>query len=291
LTIPIAATFCMAKSDVSSRTHTLMKLPSLGGIKRNLNRWITNPPWRTIRMIGDLPVLGISISTLVVVPLLGKGIFHLQNWLGSLKHVFADNPLLSQWVQRIADTLHLPHVIKLLAYSALAALVGQVIYMLRCPVYFRRGDTYADFRRQFPFAATILEEEFIEMWNESHDDRQRSIHNSLLPFYGLAIRHQDGKVWKDSLPKSLEPTTQLVLEWRKQSPFLKQNGLAKGLLKSPEMGEVIFDVLLSYQDHSREWSRRICAWSYFAALIFISLVIYYQSRWVICGLWEICTLY
>ena len=108
-------------------------------LQDSLNRYLWDPPWRSIRGLGGLRILGISITALLSVPLLARAI------AGSREHIESFKPLVgnrhgSQWLQSISDSLQLPLTIKLLVLSAFFAVLGKAVYTFACPAYFRIGE-------------------------------------------------------------------------------------------------------------------------------------------------------
>jgi hypothetical protein len=243
---------------------------------------MSNPPWRSIRILGAAPVLGLSFTALIATPLLAKGIYFVRHWLTNLEEKLPQEyEPFAGWIHNVASTIHLPLVIRLLAISALLASVGKLIYLTRCPAYFRVGESFAEFKRAHPFALSVLEEEFINLWNSSAQIVRHKIVEDFLVTHGIALSFHLGGNWMNDI----EPlTSQTIIRAGRRGDFAgprSADGVMAKILMAPDIGEGVLDILLVRRDFCRRGGRLVCAWSFYGALIFFALAVMLQVRWVI----------
>jgi hypothetical protein len=100
-----------------------------------LDQWVFNPRWRHIRTLGEMKVLGVGATVLVVVPQLSRIMYLVKDKVlaveGSLRQW---QPPLGDLLLSLASSIELPTTLKLLTGSAIFVLVGKSIYELFCPV-------------------------------------------------------------------------------------------------------------------------------------------------------------
>jgi len=231
---------------------------------------MSNPPWRRIRIIGAVPVLGLSFTALLATPLLAKVIYYVRYWLTNLGEKLPQGyEPFAGWIHDIASTIHLPLVIRLLVCSALLASVGKLIYLTCCPAYFRVGDSFTEFKRTHPFALSVLEEDFINLWNSSAQIVRHAIVEDFQVAHGITLLfHHDGGNWMNDI-EPLTPKT--VIRAERSGDFAgprSADGFMGKLLKAPDIGEGVLDSLLVHRDFCLRGARLTCAWSYFCALFF-----------------------
>ena len=246
------------------------------------DKWLFNPRWRTVRHLGRLPILGVSAATIVLVPLLAKVIDFLQKWSSKLaKDVSQNVPQFSSWLQAFSESLTLPFVLKLLAISALLAIVGKIIYILFCPPYIKYGDSFNEFRHAHSDALMVLTDDFIELWNSSNEEEQGEIVRYLLNSYGLDFFNSvsRGAFIHESLTRD-NPVGFRIGDLRGGA----RTGNLITLMNNPIFGEAIFVRLRESRDDIRKWSRRLCAIIYYAATAFAGWALYIQGEWVIRGI-------
>jgi hypothetical protein len=244
-----------------------------------IGKWLIDPPWRTVRILGAVPVLGVSFTALLVTPLLAKSLFYLRQWLTNFgNHFLQEYEPFRVVISDIASSLHLPMVIQLLAFSALFASAGKLIYLNRCPAYFQVGDSFAQFKRTHPFALSILENEFLSFWNGATHSERHAMVKDLGVTHSLTIEFHNGANWANDIDP-LTVKTKLRVHSR------KIGGLGEDtmgvLLKATDFGEAVLDTLIDHRDFCRRTSRLCCAWSYYLALALFSWAVLLQVRWVI----------
>lgn len=243
-----------------------------------LNRHLCNPPWRSIKTLGKLPILGVSITTLLSVPLLARAIATSRAHLDSFKLLIGD-PRAAEWLQSIANSLQLPLTIKLLVVSAFFALIGRAIYGFACPPYFRIGESYDEFRRKYSFATDSIQADFIELWNETTPEIRSQMLLDLVQHYGQSITFHNGQSFVDQI-HPLTPET--VIHRNAPSPqTVPRDMTLDKALKMPAFGETIWETLLVHRDHSRPSWRRACAWVFYIAMLFTLAAFASQLHWII----------
>ena len=241
-----------------------------------LTRHLWDPPWRSIKTLGGLRILGVSITALLSVPLLARTIATSREHIESLKPLVGSSRA-SDWLQSIADSLQLPLTIKLLVLSALCAVIGKAIYETTCPPYFRIGESYEEFRRKYSFAGQCLREDFMELWNETGEIEHREIlahlrsEGAYMEFIdSLGRHHQDIDI--------LQP--ELVISLKLPSDRLAQTRQFQMAIQTPEFQRAVSNTLLDFRDYCRPWARRLCAWFFYVAIGFAGLAFLAQIQWV-----------
>jgi hypothetical protein len=218
----------------------------------------------------------------LITPFLAKSLFYAKQWLTALEnHLPQGYEPVRPLLDSMASSLHFPLVIRLLAYSALLASVGKVIYLLRCPAYFRVGDSFAEFKRQHPFALRILQDEFIDFWNGLPKGARHGITDDFQVTHGFTLQFFLGANWQNDL-HPLHHDTIMRLGFRSDfvGPRIPDGNINR-LLKVPAFGEAIVETLLVHRDYFRRWSRLSCAWSYYFALLLFSVAVILQAWWVL----------
>ena len=233
-------------------------------------------------MLGTLPVLGISFTTLLATPILARGIHHLRH---SLEGVRTSLPAQFDPIQNVFATfdssLQLPVVLKILCYSAVFAAIGKCIYLLRCPLYFKKGLSFDDFVRSVPSAHESLATEFLGLWNDSNSTEEvRGIYmDEIHSISGLRLTLNSGEDLKKAHLN--HETILLISGTLYNNPRESMSSNLRALIRTPSFGQGIIGVLQMYRDRYRPWSRRWCAWVYYMALGLFLWALSLQLKWVL----------
>jgi hypothetical protein len=232
--------------------------------------------------LGRLPILGVSAATLVLVPLLSKGILFLKEWSVKLGRVAEQrDPAFGQWITNFGESLTLPFVLKLLAISALLAIGAKIIYAVRCPAYIQSGDTFYDFRHAHSDALMVLTDAFLNLWKGSTVIQRSGIRRDLIDSHSVELITNTEKNTFE--PKDLTHDSEIgfrILDFKGMVP----QGRLLLLMNNYKIGEPIFIILRECNDGSRRGSRTICAIVYYAATFFAAWAISIQALWVIKGI-------
>jgi len=249
------------------------------------DKWFVNPRWRTIRNLGRLPIFGISAATIVLVPLLAKGIIFLQEWSDKLaKSIGQAYPQFGIWLHAFSEILTLPFVLKLLALSALFGIVGKIVYIVRCPPYLKYGDSFHEFRHAHSDALMVMRDAFLNLWNASTEEKQKKYFSDL---YGShAVEFMTDVKNSRFVPCSLTQVSQVSFRIREPTVLPAIQGHLITLMNNPIFGEAIFVLLRESMDDSRRWSRVLCASVYYVATVFAGWAILIQGMWVIRGVFS-----
>jgi hypothetical protein len=253
--------------------------------KKEFEKWVKNPRWRTIRHLGQLPILGISAATIVFVPLLSRSIDFLQDWSIRLatSAIFHDHLLFGMWLQGFSQSLTLPFVLKLLALSAVCAIIGKIIYILRCPPYIKYGDSFDQFRHAHSDALMVMTEAFCEVWNASNEEGKIKIVRYMFNCYGLDFFNNiSGGGFVNEPIMHNQPVGFRLGDLRGGA----RSGELITLMNNPILGEAIFVLLRDSRDDIRRRSRILCAVVYYAATVLAVVVIGIQGVWVFRGIFS-----
>jgi hypothetical protein len=245
------------------------------------DKWLLNPRWRTVRHLGRLPILGVSAATVVLFPLLAKGIIFLKTWSSKLAKDISQNvPQFSNWLQAFSESLTLPFVLKLLAISALFVVVGKIIYIVCCPPYIKHGDSFHEFRHAHSDALMVMTDDFIGSWNDSGPAGQGNIVTYMLNSYALDFFNSVPR--GTFVPGPLARDTSVGFREQEKNNISRTGNLIT-LMNNQTFGEAIFVHLRESRDDTRKGARIICAISYYVATAFAGWALYIQGQWVIRG--------
>lgn len=245
-----------------------------------LNRWIWNPPWKTIRMLGALPVLGVSFTTLLATPVLARVIHHLRESLENLRSSLPpEHSWLNDIISNFDSSLHLPLVLKILCASAIFAAIGKAIYLIRCPIYFKEALSFDDFVRSVPFAHSILATEFIQLWNDSTESFRSAYIEEIDSSDKVRLSLPNHSVIEQArLTEDMEIEISGKLYSQAREEIISN---LVTLIRTPSFGQSILGVLRIYRDNFGPWSRRLCAWTYYVALGLFLWALSLQLKWVL----------
>jgi len=248
--------------------------------------WVLNPKWRTVRRLGDVRILGISLASFVFITLIARGIGYVRAWLGGLGVAVGQiEPDLGEWVTTVSGQLTLPFGLRLLAFSAIFAVIGKIIYEFACPPYIKIGDSFQHFTGTYSGALSRLCDDFVKLWNISNISTKQKIRqvaqaSRLVSFSFLG----EGNQFVDNV-EHLSSDTVTKFQYARPHPGAAQGTQPTGefryLLRDGDFGGAIYDALREHRDTSRIVLRIICALSYYVALSFVGCAIIYQAWWAL----------
>ena len=239
-------------------------------ITRGLLEWVWDPPWRNIRVLGEVRILGASAAAVVVLPLLSMLIVHIRNWTSTLATVAAKiDPSLSDWISSVAAQLELPLVLTLLFASAVFAGFAQVAYRLSCPSYIRFADSFDRFRQARPFALDELKNDFEQVLRSLDDNGNRALQREFYMGSGLRLstKKENGNYEYEGHPIFVDTQVRISKQTDHVARFAAHvGGTLADLMKYPEVGGEIFNILLERRDRCRRAARHICSLCYYVAI-------------------------
>jgi hypothetical protein len=255
-------------------------------LKSVLEKWLFDPKWRIIYRLGNAKILGASFASFVFIYLIARVIGHGQSWLHNLgSGLLKEHPLFGIWLNSVSADLTLPLGLKLLAYSAIFAVIGKGIYEARCPPYIKQGDSLDQFRNAYSDALSILANDFQDLWNNnSAISFRQSIFNDvkighLINFYFVAGGQQN-----QNIPVLANDS---IIQYRYVRPHpgagtgISWTGNLMTMVRYKDFGTAIFDLLREHRDNcNRPW-RITCAASYYFAIFFAAAAVLYQAWWVL----------
>lgn len=246
-----------------------------------LDHWILNPRWRTIRVLGEVRVLVVSVTFLVAFPLFSQLVFYAQVWLRKTADTVSKiQPGTGEPFTNLADQIGMPLVLKLLALTAVFAFMGKIVYEFCCPPYIRAGDSFARFRHSNSRALTVLEEDFRKLWNTLDKETLGKIRAGLRSHHVTDIWTDQGLSTNEAFPIT---DNSIRFSYIKDNANRGETGSLRYLLGFEEIGGAVFTVLGDLYDDSRKWARIICALSYYLALLCAVIAIAVQGKWVLLG--------
>lgn len=237
-----------------------------------LEHWVSNPCWRTIRILGQAKVLGISAATIIVVPLLSRVLVKLNEMETTLRKA---HPALDALFPLVSYQLQLPLALKLLVGSAFFAMIGKLIYEGACPLYIKVGDTYSEFRHSQPNAISVLVDAFLEILKSSDGSRKKGLKDGLIGFH----RFLEQPGW-DNMPEALSPSTPFRIN---SETKLWGTSPLRELMRDQDVAEPIFYILRDVMDECRRPWRILCASFYYVALGLFLGALSLQLYWAIRG--------
>ncbi|HKC93243.1 MAG TPA: hypothetical protein VKB81_04395 [Nitrospira sp.] len=241
-------------------------------MKDLLDRYLLNPHWRTIKIVGQAKVLGISATTIIVAPLLSRILIKLNEMETSIKQA---HPALDALFPLIKYQFELPLSIKLLVGSAVFALLGKGLYEWQCPVYIKAGDAYQQFRHSQARASEELAGAFLKIMRGDNKEKKGEMISGL---HALNTHITEPRV-PDTYQWQVDTTIKLEAAGRVQLP-----GPAAHIMRFPDVGESFFYVLRDVMDDSRWAARVACAVFYGAAFVLLSLALAMQLGWAVRGM-------
>ena len=250
-----------------------------------IDQWLVNPKWRTVRRLGDLRILGISFASFIFITLIARGISYARAWLEGLGVTVGQiEPDLGEWVTTVSDQLTLPFGLKLLAYSAVFAVIGKVIYESACPPYIKVGDSFQHFTSTYSGALSRLCDDFVKLWNISAPSVRQKIRQDAQASHLVSITFIVGRdTVEDVDPLSSDTVTRFT--YAHPHPGASRGGFPtkefRYLLRDGDFGAAIYDALREHRDASRIVLRIICAVSYYVALGFAGYAVIYQAWWAL----------
>lgn len=239
-------------------------------MKDLLDRYLLNPHWRTIKIVGQAKVLGISATTIIVVPLLSRILIKLNEMETSIRQA---HPAFDTLFPLIKYHFELPLSIKLLVGSAVCALVGKVVYEMGCPVYIKEGNTFEEFRQSQARATDTIADAFLKVMQGKGKEKVVS---------GLQALHFT----------FAEPSHPTQVEWKRDT-VIRLDHLGKGIhpkgsaewtMRYSEVASAVFAVIRDVMDDSRKSARIICAMLYAAAFLLLLGTLALQLVWVVRGM-------
>jgi hypothetical protein len=242
-------------------------------VKHLLDRNLFNPHWRTIKIVAQARVLGISATTIIVAPLFSRTLIALNEMEPRIRQA---HPILDALFPIIKLHFELPLSIKLVVGSAFCALLGKVIYEMRCPLYLKAGDNYEQFRHSQAQATSVLSDAFLRIMQGS-DQKKKGEIVSHLQAVDLVFH---------------TPSNPTDVEWKQDTHvqfLIRGGGSHPGgplayTMRFPDHAEAIFYVLRDVMDDSRRPARAACALFYAAAILLLAGALLIQLWWMVRGM-------
>lgn len=243
-------------------------------MKHLLDRYLINPHWRTIGILGQVKILGISATTIIVVPLLSRTLVKLNEMESTLQQSY---PTLEPLLPLIKFHFQLPFSIKLVVWSALFAMIGKLVYEGACPLYLKAGDTFEAFRHSQANATNVLGDAFLRFMQKSDDTKRGQLVSGLQALDRTII---EPKVTQGVRTEWTASTIVTI-----HSPHhMYPKGPIADIMRLHELAGSIFYVLRDVMDDCRKPGRIICAYAYYAAIGLLGLALVIQLGWVYQGL-------
>jgi len=238
-----------------------------------LERYLLNPHWRTIKVVGQAKVLGISATTIIIAPLLSRILVKLNEMETTIRQA---HPALNALFPLIQYHFELPLSIKLLVGSAVCALLGKGIYEMGCPVYVKAGDTYEEFRHSQARATDVLADGFLKVMQGSSNEKKGGIVSGLQALQ-VNITHP-------SFPDAQQWAADTVVSFSTGGRPYPPKGPTAYLVRYPEVGGPLFYVLRDVMDDSRRPARVACALLYGVAFVLLAGTLLIQLSWAVRGM-------
>jgi hypothetical protein len=242
-------------------------------VKHLLDRYLLNPHWRTLKVVGQAKVFGISATTIIIAPLLSRILIKLNEMETTIRQA---HPALDAVFPLVQYNFQLPLPIKLLVGSAFCALLGKGIYEMRCPVYIKAGDSYEHYRNSQARASEILAAAFLKVMQENDKKKMGEIVS------GLQALHYTFAQPPDPINTKWKQDTQIRLDYR--GGGFHPVSSVEYTMRFTEAAEAIFSVMRDVMDDSRRAARVSCAVLYGLAFIFLSGALIIQMWWAARGM-------
>lgn len=257
-------------------------MSSLNGF---LRKWLWDPKWRTIYRLGNAKILGASVASFVLIYLVARVIGQSRLWLQHLgEDLVKEHPTIGAWLSSVAIDLTMPLGLKLLAYSAIFAVIGKGVYEARCPPYIKQGDSLEQFRNAYSDALSILANDFRTLWNNLGTDLRQTIRRDVQAGHLIHFYFMEGSRQNEDIAELADNT---IIRYDYGHPHPAAGGARQttaslmNILRYKDFGTAIFDVLREYRDNCNRFSRFFCALFYYLAILFAAASIIYQAWWVL----------
>ena len=258
-------------------------MSSLNGF---LRKWLWDPKWRTIYRQGNAKILGASVASFVFIYLIARAISQGRLWLHNLGGgLVEEHPTLGAWISSISADLTMPLGLKLLAYSAISAVIGKGIYEASCPPYIKQGDSLEQFHNSYPDSLSILADDFRTLWINLEPNLRQKIRKDVQASHLISFYFMQGPNQQREDIEVFDQNTIIRYDYahphQGAGKSVAPTGNLMNILRYKDFGTAIFEVLREYRDGCNWFSRFTCAVTYYLAILFAALAILYQAWWVL----------
>jgi hypothetical protein len=248
-----------------------------------LKKWFLDPKWRTIYRLGNVKILAASFASFVFIYVTARVVGQVQLWLHTLgTDVLKGDRPTSDWLISVSAGITMPLGLKLVAYSAIFAVIAKGIYEARCPPYIKQGDSIEHFRNAYSEAISILADDFRRLWNSSSTDRRGAIRANIRTSHLINLYFMAGSQQNEDTD-DLNHDTVVRFHYDTPHPGGGTFRTARLIhaLRDRDLSIAILDILREFRDDCNRFSRFLCALSYYVAILFAAAALLYQASWVL----------